>query len=286
MNVMNRSVSGSTRLAALVGWPIDHSLSPTIHNAGFASTGVDWTYVALRVRPEERMHIVSACVSLGVSGLSVTMPYKTEVASQVDRSDETCHRLRSVNTVSFVDGSTSIGHTTDGDGLVADLHSLDVSVGDQRILVVGTGGAGRSVLEALARRNPKRLLATNRSRPENTALRSITDRPIELIEWEQRDAILGEVDLVVNCTSIGMDRDGGVPIDPSRLNRGHTVVDLVYHPSRTPLINAAEENGARTIGGIGMLVQQAALQQQIWTGHLPDVAAMTKTARLALAERE
>jgi len=276
-------ISGSTKVAAVVGWPIAHSLSPTIHQAGFESTGVDWTYVALPVPPSSQDRIVSACTALGIAGLSVTMPYKTAVAAQVDEVDDTCRRLGSVNTVSFDDDRRSTGHTTDGDGLVDSLAHDGVDVADRTILVIGTGGAGRSVLEAISRRGPRRLLASNRStdRPDLTSVSAIVER----VEWADRNEAAGAADIVINCTSVGMGSDRSTPFETSCLGPRHTIVDLVYHPLETRLLGEAATKGARSIGGLGMLVHQAALQQKIWTGHLPDVEVMSRAARSALVAR-
>lgn len=276
-------VSGSTKVAAVVGWPIVHSLSPAIHNAGFESTGVDWTYVALPVRPDDQDRIVAMCAGLGICGLSVTMPYKTSVVDQVDELDETCRRLRSANTVAIDDDRRSKAHTTDGDGLVDSLAYEGVEVSGRSILVIGTGGAGRSVLEALSRRHPQRLLFTNRSsdRMGSSEIAPLAER----IDWSERNAAVSSTDIVINCTSVGMGTDEATPFDTSVVESGHTVVDLVYHPLETRLLGAARAKGARSIGGLGMLVHQAALQQRIWTGHLPDVGAMDRAARSALRAR-
>lgn len=277
------SISGATKVAAVVGWPIEHSLSPAIHNAGFVSTGVDWTYVALGVRPEHGDKIVEMSAGLGVAGLSVTMPYKTTVAAQVHEVDETSRRLESVNTVSFAEDHRSRGHTTDGDGLLGALASEGVEVSGRSVLVLGTGGAGRSVIEAFSRRSPRRLMVSNRSsdRSEPFGIASKTER----VDWAERTAAVAAADIVVNCTSVGMGTDRSTPFDTACVGSQHTIVDLVYHPLETRLLEEARRRGARPIGGLGMLVHQAALQQKIWTGHLPDVELMSRVARSALAAR-
>ncbi|MEY4362065.1 MAG: shikimate dehydrogenase [Actinomycetota bacterium] len=282
---MNRRVSGTTKVAAVVGWPIAHSLSPTIHNVGFDSTGVDWTYVALGVHPERGDTILSSCRALGIRGLSVTMPFKTVLAAQVERLDDTCRRLGSLNTISFDDHGSTTGHSTDGDGLIASLLASDVEFGAQRLLVLGTGGAGRSVIEAASRSHPRSLLVSNRTAPDRELISSISSGMAEIVPWDDRSSALREVDIVINCTSIGMGDDRHLPFDPNAIGPAHVVVELIYHPIRTALMDAAQTRGARVVGGLGMLIHQAALQQQIWTGHLPDVEAMTRSALSALGER-
>lgn len=276
-------VNGSTKVAAVVGWPIAHSLSPAIHNAGFRSTGVDWTYVALPVQPDHEDRIVEMCVRLGLAGLSVTMPYKTSVAGQVDDLDEVSRRLKSVNTVSFDGSRRTTGHSTDGDGLVDSLAHDGVELAGRRILVIGTGGAGRSVIEAVSRRSPQRLLVTNRSAGRLDP--SVVAAPFEWVPWTDREEAVAAVDIVINCTSVGMGADTSTPFDTMAIGDRHTIVDLVYHPMDTKLLTDARTKGARCIGGLGMLVHQAARQQRIWTGHQPDVDVMTSVARSALLAR-
>lgn len=286
MEGMNEAlVSGRTRVAAVVGWPIEHSLSPIIHNAGFATTGIDWTYVALRVEPEMRSTIVSSASALGLGGLSVTMPYKTDVARQVDHLDESCRRLDSVNTVSFATDGSTTGHTTDGDGLVASLESNGILLDELRVVILGTGGAGRSVLEAVARRRPREVVLTNRTIALAESARSMASVPVRIVEWDARHDAVRDADLIINCTSLGMGSSGASPCDESTLGPNQIVVDLVYHPLDTPLLREAAHRGAKVVDGLGMLLHQAALQQKIWTGHLPDVSHMRSAALRALQAR-
>lgn len=276
-------INGATKVAAVVGWPITHSLSPAIHNAGFASTGVDWTYVALPVQPEHQNHIVEMGVGLGLAGISVTMPYKTSVAAQVDELDEVSRRLDSVNTVSFDGSRRTTGHSTDGEGLIASLVHEGVDLDGRRILILGTGGAGRSVIEAISRRRPSALMVTNRSVGRLDSIEFESTH--EWVAWSDRGDAVSAVDVIINCTSVGMGTDSSTPIETEGINSGHTIVDLVYHPLETRLLAAARSRGARCIGGLGMLVHQAALQQEIWTGHQPDADTMIDAARSALLAR-
>jgi shikimate dehydrogenase len=286
MEDMNeKMVSGRTRVAAVVGWPIEHSLSPVIHNAGFASTGVDWTYVALRVEPDSRSAIVSSAASLGLGGLSVTMPYKTDVARQVDHLDGSCLRLDSVNTVSFAADGSATGHTTDGDGLVASLESKGIHLDGLRVVVLGTGGAGRSVIEAVTRHEPSEVVLTNRTLEVAESTRTIASAPVRVVEWSTRHDAVRDADLVINCTNLGMAPSVDTPCDETAIGPHQIVVDLVYHPLETPLLRSASARGARVVDGLGMLLHQAALQQKIWTGHLPDVSHMRSVALRALQAR-
>lgn len=271
------AITGHTRVAGVIGWPIEHSLSPTIHNAGFASCDADWTYVAFPIRPGHCSSILDLCRSGAIGGLSVTMPHKTDVFTLVDRVSPAAAALRSVNTVAVDTDGALIGHSTDGDGLIDALVADGVDPVGRSVLVLGWGGAARSVVDALARHGADRLTVSNRSGVDVDELESIAPSST-VLEWSRRDTAVGTHDVVVNCTSVGMGGDAGVPFDPTHLSSASVVVDLVYHPLQTPLLTAASSRGCRTVGGLGMLIHQAARQQRIWLNRDPDVSAMTSAA--------
>ena len=270
-------ISGRTRVAGVIGWPIAHSLSPTIHNAGFASLGADWVYVAFPVPSGSCTDVLQLCRQGVIGGLSVTMPHKTDVFHLVDRVSPAAASLRSVNTVSVDSDGSLVGHSTDGDGLVDSLLAAGVDPEGRSVLILGWGGAARSVADALVRRGAARVTVTNRSGIDRGELDAIAPAS-ETVDWSARDEAVGSHDVVVNCTSVGMGDDGRTPITQTSLRPTSIVVDLVYHPLETPLLTMAAARGCRTVGGLGMLVHQAARQQRIWLGHDPDVAAMTDAA--------
>lgn len=271
------NITGRTRIAGVIGWPIAHSLSPTIHNAGFASCGADWVYAAFPVPAGGCADILGLCRQGVIGGLSVTMPHKTDVFHLVDRVSPAAASLRSVNTVSVDADGSLIGHSTDGDGLVDSLLAAGVDPAGLSILVLGWGGAARSVVDALVRRRAARVTVTNRSGVDRVELGAIAPDS-DTIEWTSRDEVVDSYDAIVNCTSVGMGDDANSPIDSASLRQSSVVVDLVYHPLETPLLVAAAARGCRTVGGLGMLIHQAARQQRIWLGRDPDVAAMTEAA--------
>lgn len=270
-------ITGRTRIAGVIGWPIAHSLSPTIHNAGFASCGADWVYTAFPVPAGGCADILRLCRQGVIGGLSVTMPHKTDVFQLVDRVSPAAASLRSVNTVSVDDDGSLVGHSTDGDGLVDSLLADDVDPAGRSVLVIGWGGAARSVVDALVRRGASRITVTNRSGVDPHDLGTVSSTS-DTIEWAARNEVLDSFDVVVNCTSVGMGDDGNSPVDATKLRTTSVVVDLVYHPLQTPLLVAAAAQGCRTVGGLGMLIHQAARQQRIWLGQDPDVSVMTDAA--------
>lgn len=270
------------RLAAVIGSPVAHSLSPVIHQAAFDAAGVDWTYTAFEVAPGSGAAAIEAMRTLGIAGLSVTMPHKTDVFGAVDRVDPAAAALRSVNTVSW-DGDELVGSSTDGSGFVASLAEHGLGVAGAHVVVLGAGGAARSVIDALGRAGTAGVTVVNRNaeRAAEAAALTPSARVGSMVD-------VAGADIVVNATSVGMGSDAGsgdVPCDPGLLGPEQIAVDLVYHPLETAWLLACAQRGVRTIDGLGMLIHQAALQQLAWVGELPDVAVMRAAAEAALAAR-
>lgn len=270
-------------MAAVVGSPVRHSLSPTILNAAFAAVGADWVYVAFEVAPGAATEAVAAMRTLGLGGLSVTMPHKAAVHDAVDERTPVAAELGAVNCVFWRDGRL-VGDNTDGAGFLDALrHDPGVDVGGLRCAVVGAGGAGRAVARALGDAGAAEVVVVNRS-PEPAV------RAAALAGPAGRVGAPGDVagaEVVVNATPLGMGRAAGepLPVDPARLRAGQVVVDLVYHPEVTPLLAAARDRGAVAVNGLGMLVHQAAHAFRRWTGMEPPIDAMTAATRRELARR-
>ena len=273
-------ISGATRVAAVIGSPVHHSLSPALHNAAFTQLGLDWVYVAFTVHEGDVQHALDAMRALDLGGLSVTMPHKEAVARAVDQLDPAAAALRSVNTVVPQPDGTLRGHSTDGDGFVASLAAADVGVAGRHVAMLGAGGAARAIADALSRHGAARVTVVNRTPAAAEAAAALAGTVGEV----GAAAALRDADIVVNATSVGMGGDE-LPCDPALLRAGQVVADIVYHPRDTALLRAARAAGARTVDGLGMLLHQAALQQQLWHGRLPDVAVMALAAEQALAAR-
>ena len=273
-------IDGATRVAAVIGWPIAHSLSPALHNAAFAALGLPWVYVACPVRPGEGAAALAAARALGLAGLSVTMPHKEDVARSVDRLDPLAARLRSVNTVAVGPEGELVGHSTDGPGFLASLAEAGVDVAGKRVCVLGAGGAGRAVALAVHDAGAAHVAIVNRTPARAEELVAILGARAAVAAVDAAD----EADLIVNATPQGMG-EARVPSDPARLGPGQTAVDLVYHPLCTEWLAGAERAGATIVDGLGMLVHQAALAQQVWHGSLPDVGVMRAAALAELAKR-
>ncbi len=273
-------ITGTTKLAAVIGSPVRHSLSPVIHNAAFSAGALDWIYTAFEVAPGKAAEALAAMRVLGISGLSVTMPHKDDVAAAVDVLDPAATALRTANTVVLQDDGRLAGYSTDGAGFVASLREAGVESSGMTVAVLGAGGAARSVIDALARVGVDQIVVINRS-----AARAEAAAQLGAGRGRVGDvADIVHVDLVVNATSVGMGSDEA-PFDLALLRSTQVVADLVYHPIETALLRAARRCGATAVDGLGMLVHQAVLQQQLWTGVSPDPAAMRAAAEHELVAR-
>lgn len=242
---------------------------------------MDWTYAALEVAPGAADDALTAMRTLGIGGLSVTMPHKEAVADAVDRLDPAARALHSVNTVSW-EGDLLVGSSTDGAGFVASLADAGASVDGAKVAIIGAGGAARSVIDALARHGAEDITVLNRTpdRAEAAAALARVASPGIISD-------ISRADIVVNATSVGMGDDTSLPCDPDLLRDDQVVADLVYHPLETRWMTAAAERGAHTVDGLGMLVHQAALQQRIWLDDdaVVDTDAMRAAALQALEQR-
>ncbi len=286
---MLRAPTAATKVAAVIGDPVHHSLSPALHNAAFAALGLDWVYVAFPVRAGHGGDAVSAMRVLDLAGLSVTMPHKAAVVTGLDRLGPTAVRLGVVNTVSWAvtpDGPELVGESTDGAGFLDALRGDDGfdPVG-RDCLILGAGGAARSVCLALAEAGAAsvRVVARRADRARDCA--ALAGAAGAAVTPDGLADALETAQLVVNATPVGMTAGDGLPfdLDPNLLAAGHFVADLIYAPATTPLLAAGRARGARTANGIGALIHQAARQVAIWTGRPAPVEAMSAAALSALA---
>lgn len=270
--------TGSTRVAAVIGAPVEHSLSPVLHNAAFEATGLDWTYVACHVEPGRAGEALVGMRALGLGGLSVTMPHKDDVARLVDLPSADVLALGAANCVVPVGDGRLRGESTDGPGFVRSLLDAGTDPSGARCCVLGAGGAARAVVLALARAGAVEVAVVNRTRARAEAAAELAGPVGTAVETVPAGA-----EVLVNATSVGMGTDE-LPIDPAVLRTGVVVADLVYHPRRTALLAAAEAAGATAVDGIGMLVHQAALAFELWTGVEAPVGAMSQAVMARLGD--
>ena len=279
-------VRGGTNVAGIIGWPVAHSLSPAIHNAAFAEAGLDWVYVPLPVAPQDLREALAGLVPLGFRGVNVTMPHKTEAADLIEHLSEDARVLRAVNTIVVRDGELE-GHNTDAPGFDRFLRR-DAGFDPQgrSALVYGAGGAARACALALARAGLARLTVAARDEVRAAPLATMVEAlgvPVVLVRPGEAAEV--EADLVVNATPVGgAGQERAHPSLP-HLGPGVLVIDLLYDPLSTDLQQRAKEAGAAVFGGLGHLLEQAALSFELWTGTPAPLEVMSAAALAALAER-
>lgn len=261
-------LSGSGRVAGIVGWPVTHSRSPRLHGFWLERHAIDGAYVPLAVQPEQFETAIRGLVAAGFAGCNVTAPHKLSAFAICDSADESAHRAGAVNTLVFGGGRIA-GSNTDGYGFLANLRAHGVEVANAPALVLGAGGAARAVAAALLGAGADVAIA-NRTRGKAEALAG--DLPgLRVVDWEQRSLALAEQALVVNTTSLGMSGHDPVELDLSRAPDTLVVADIVYVPLETSLLAAARARGLRAVEGLGMLLHQAVPGFHAWFGVRPRV---------------
>jgi shikimate dehydrogenase len=280
-----RRVGGGTRVVGIIGWPVTHSLSPAIHNAAFAETGLDWTYVPLPVEPHALREALAGLAALGFHGVNITMPHKTEAADLIERLSEDARMLRAVNMVTVGNGELE-GHNTDAPGFDRFLQrDAGFDPRGRSALLYGSGGAARACALALARGGLGQLTVAARDEARAAPLVRMVEPlgvPVSLVGPADTGALT--VDLVVNATPVGgAGQERAHPSLP-HLDPGVLVIDLLYDPVSTDLQQRAREAGAAVFGGLGHLLEQAALSFELWTGTPAPLAVMSAAALSALAD--
>ncbi|HYZ12161.1 MAG TPA: shikimate dehydrogenase [Actinomycetota bacterium] len=274
-------IGGDTRIVGVIGWPVSHSLSPLIHNAAFAALDMNWAYVPLPVPPGNVLEALRGLRALGFAGANVTMPHKTEITALADELTDDARLLRSVNTL-VVTTDGIVGHNTDCPGFDRFItRDAGFDAADRIALVFGAGGAARACAVALARAGLRELVVALR---DPSRVQSVSDAvddigtKVTAVTFEEAPTVTA--DLVVNATPLGA-HDESLPIPV--LGPEVLVVDLLYRPHQTPLLAAARDAGASSYGGLGLLLHQAGLAFELWTGRPAPLDVMSAAAMTELA---
>ncbi|MBI2444804.1 shikimate dehydrogenase [Candidatus Micrarchaeota archaeon] len=266
--------TAKTRLVALIGDPVAHSLSPAIHNAGFAALGMDWAYVAATVKADELSDAVKGMQALGFEGFNSTMPHKTALVPLMDETDAFAEFCQAVNTVTLRGGRLH-GYNTDGPGSLNALKAAKADVSNAVIL--GAGAAGRAMALALAEAGSKVTILNREAKK--------ADGVAEKLKKSGHDATSGALGtaprqiknatVLCNATAVGM-HSNETPVTKSALHKGLTVLDAVYAPRHTRLIQDAKAAGCSIVAGEDMLLHQAMIGFELWTGKKAPESAMRK----------
>lgn len=263
----------AAKKAFVTGHPIRHSRSPKIHGHWLAKHGIDGSYEAIDVAPQDFTEFLATLWKNGYSGGNVTIPHKEAAFALVARRDDAAEQIGAVNTLWFEDGDLW-GGNTDGHGFAANLddHAPGWATNGPAV-VLGAGGAARAVVHALKQRGVGDIRIVNRTLARARELRDRFGAGVTAHGLEATRELLTGAGLLINTTALGMHGNEGLSADPSRLPDQAIVTDIVYVPLETPLLAAARARGLRTVDGLGMLLNQAVPGFEHWFGVRPQVTA-------------
>ena len=292
-NPISPPASNSPQLLGVFGWPIGHSLSPAMHNAALKALNLPYLYLPFAVSPEQLEGAIQGIRSLGILGVNLTIPHKETVLPYLDEITENAREVGAVNTLHLKNGKL-LGDNTDGRGFFEPLRDLKLSFSGKRALVLGAGGAARSVVFQLVREGAQ-VVISNRSHARAEALAqavvdagySASQVEVAPTDTKSLSRAISSSELLVQTTKVGMfPESNALPEIPlEALHPDLFVYDLIYNPLETRLLHEAKLRGCRTLEGVKMLVFQGAVAFQIWTGVWPPVEAMERAVLEGLAKR-
>ena len=280
--------SYKTKICCVIGDPIEHTLSPIIHNKAFQTLDLDFVYVAFRVGEKMLEGAIDGMRAFNIRGMNVTIPHKVKVMDYIDDVDEVANDIGAVNTI-VNDSGILVGYNSDGEGALRSLVKSGISLQGMKVLILGAGGAARAVIYSAAKEMPNSIVILNRTKERARELAdkvsAKTGIPVTAKKLENQSLKdeIQDTDLIINCTSVGMAPDlNGTLVPKNLLRKGLAVMDIVYVPFETRLLKEAREAGAIVIPGVDMFVNQAAFAFEIWTGRKAPVDVMKNVAVEAL----
>ncbi|HET6517253.1 MAG TPA: shikimate dehydrogenase [Nitrosopumilaceae archaeon] len=256
-----------TKTFAVIGDPIDHSLSPNIHNAAFKELDLDCTYIAYRIPKEELEEGLESLKKIKISGFNVTIPHKIEIMKYLNKVDEDCSIIGASNTVSNNDGELK-GHNTDMDGFLEPIKRKNITIEDVKVLLFGAGGAARAIVAGFAKEKAESITIVNRTKQNATSLSQFAHKigiEANAMSLDELGNSISDYKFVINATSVGL-KNEKTQIPTETINQNSVVYDIVYMPMNTDLIKKSKEQGATVIYGYEMLLGQATRSFEIWHG--------------------
>ena len=264
------NINGYTTLYGIVANPIKHSISPLMHNCSFEHLGINSVYMAFEIQKDDLKSFVQSVKTLDIKGFNVSMPFKKEIIQYLDDLSEEAKLCQAVNTVKNIDGKL-IGHISDGEGFVLSCLNKGWNIRDKKFVVLGAGGASQSMIVSLIRHGASEVIVYNRSHKDfieeldkhsdtHIVLKNLYDK--ESLKKDLRDAYM-----LINTTSLGMNKDDECIIDESYLIQNIKVYDIIYKPKETKLLTLAKNMNLQYCNGIDMLIYQGAISFKYWTGY-------------------
>jgi shikimate dehydrogenase len=263
-------ITGKTKIVGIIGYPVEHSLSPFMHNAAFELLGIDYCYVPFLVHPERLEAAVQSVRALNLCGVNITVPHKEKVMRFLDKVDDEASFIGAVNTIVNSDGRLT-GFNTDGRGFMRSLSESGIIVEGKDVAIIGTGGAARAIGYYLAQK-AETLSIYGRTTERSEKLVRDLNKIKKHVRVLRDLSSIREFQIIINATPLGLKKDDQLPCDASLLRPGQTVCDLIYRD--TPLLIESSKKGCAVLNGLGMLLWQGVFAFELFTGKKPPVDAM------------
>jgi shikimate dehydrogenase len=264
------AINGRTKITGLFGYPVEHTLSPAMHNAAFQTLGLNYCYVPFQVHPDHLANAVKGITALNLTGINVTVPHKERVIPMLDEIHEEASFIGAVNTIVNSDGRLK-GHNTDGRGFMRSLSEEGIAVEGKDIIIIGAGGASRAISYYLSQKaETLQLYDIDKEKVGNLVsdLKQIRNN----VSTAEDLSVIERFHIIINATPLGLRKEDPLPLNTSLLRKEQTVCDLIY--KMTPLLEAASKKGCVNIHGLGMLLWQGVFAFELWTGKNPPVQVM------------
>jgi shikimate dehydrogenase len=260
-------------LAGVIGDPISHSKSPTLHRFWLNQNNINGHYIPLKVSKIDLELVLKTLPKMGFSGVNITVPHKESVLKIANEITLSASQIGSANTLTFLPCGGFKADNTDGYGFLKNLEENEAAwdPSNAKVLIIGAGGASRAVISALLKSGVSKIVITNRTYERANELKEYFDRKIDVINWNEKEQFLGEINTLVNTTTLGMLGCENLDLSLSSINMGTIVLDLVYNPIKTTLLQNAEKQGCKIIDGLGMLLHQATPGFKEWFGVEPKI---------------
>ena len=260
-------------LAGVIGDPILHSKSPILHRFWLNQNNINGHYIPLKVSKIDLELVLKTLPKMGFSGVNVTVPHKESVLKIANEITQSASQIGSANTLTFLPCGGFKADNTDGYGFLKNLEENEPTwdSSNAKVLIIGAGGASRAVISALLNLGVSKIVITNRTYERANELKEYFDRKIDVIKWNEKEQFLGEINTLVNTTTLGMLGCENLDLPLSSINMGTIVLDLVYNPIKTTLLQNAEKQGCKIIDGLGMLLHQATPGFKEWFGVEPKI---------------
>ncbi len=264
------NINGKTKITGLFGYPVEHTLSPAMHNAAFRDLGLNYCYVPFLVHPDSLANAIQGIKALNLAGVNVTIPHKEKVIPMLDEINQEASFIGAVNTIVNSDGRL-IGYNTDGRGFIQSLKEKDISLEGKNVVIVGAGGASRAISYYICQK-AKSLSLFDIDKTKVGILAHDLKQISSSVSTIDDVSSIDTFNIIINATPLGLKEEDPLPINTEILKKEQVVCDLIYRKTR--LLDESEKKGCVTLNGLGMLLWQGVFAFELWTGKKPDIMVM------------